>query len=59
MKKTLLVFTCIFALVTMTMGVVALQVNQAITSFSIVSALITLALLASLLAVVQRETANK
>ncbi|MGO2542674.1 hypothetical protein ACT3TS_12915 [Specibacter sp. AOP5-B1-6] len=59
MKKTLLVFTCIFALVTMTMGVVALQGNQAITSFSIVSLLITLALLTSLLVVSQKEAANK
>lgn len=59
MKAALLVFTCIFAFVTMTLGVAALQGNQAITSFSIVSLLITLALLTSLLVVSQKEAANK
>lgn len=59
MKAALLVFTCVFVLVTMALAVVAFQDNQGIISFSIVSLLITLALLTSLLVVGQKEAANK
>ena len=59
MKTILLVLTCIFAVLTMSLGIAGVTGTQGINNFSIVSLLITLALLTSFLLVSQKKTTNK